>query len=310
MHAKVLGWGHCLPPSVERAGVSRPIAEEPIGPSTLAARAAAAVFDRTGLKNEDVDFIVFATMTPDVSFPGAACYLQDQLGCATVPALDIRAQCAGFLFALQIAWKFIQSGQYRCTLVVGGEVHSSAVDYEWQPEVARLFGDGAGLALLGATNANSSIEAVVTHADGRCHRAFWCEYPASRQHPRRITREDFGLGRHLMQIDRTTLARFGRETLPVVAKEALEQAGRRVAQVDRFFISHVFPEVAREAARTLGVPDDVVTVPSETHGHLGAGALPVAVSECLEAGMVEPGATVCLAASGAGLAWAGAVLRL
>lgn len=310
MHARVLGWGHCLPPSVERLGVSRPIAEEPIGPSTLAARAAVSVFDRTGLKNEDVDFIVFATTTPDVSFPGAACYLQDQLECGTVPALDIRAQCAGFLFALQIAWKFIRSGQYRCALVAGGEVHSSGVDYEWQPDVARLFGDGAGVALLGAANAESSIEAIVTHADGRHHRAFWCEYPASRQHPRRITREDFGLGKHLLQIDRDAVARLGCETLPSVAKEALERAGRRLAQVDRFFLSHVFPEVAWDAARTLGVPDEIVTVPSEVHGHLGAGALPVAVSQCLDAGVVRPGATVCLAASGAGFAWAGAVLQL
>ncbi len=310
MHAKVVSFGHCLPPQVERAGVMRPIAEEPVGPSTLAAEAARVACERAGLTASDFDFIVFATTTPDVTFPGSACYLQSQLECGTVPALDIRAQCAGFLFALAIAEKFVRSGQYRCVLVAGGEVFSSGVDYEWQPDVARLFGDGAGVAVLGPGAGRERIEAVVTHSDGRRYRDFWCEYPASRQHPVRMTREDFGLGKHLPQIHPMRVAEFGREHIPRVVREALDRAGRTASEVDCFFISHVLPEVAEDAARALGLRGDVVTVPSARYGHLGAAALPVAVSDALSSGRVGSGATVCLAACGAGAAWGAAVIRL
>ncbi len=310
MGVKVLAWGHYLPPRLERIGVVRPIAVEPIGPATLAARATSMAFEGSGIRNEDIDLIVFATATPDVTFPGSACFLQDQLCCSTVPGLDIRAQCAGFLFALHVAEKFVRSRQYQCVLVAGGEVHSSLVDYERQPNVARLFGDGAGVAILGPSVNNSGIEAMVTHSDGSWHRAFWCEYPASRQHPRRITREDFCLGKHLPVIDRDAVASFGRECLPRVVREATEQAGRKLGEIDRFFLAHVFPDVALDAARVLGLPADAVSIPSRDYGHLGAAALPVAVSTSLATGALAPGAVVCLAACGSGFAWGAAVLCL
>ncbi|GBD25751.1 3-oxoacyl-[acyl-carrier-protein] synthase 3 [bacterium HR30] len=310
MFAKVLAWGHDLPPTAERVGRLLPIAQEPVGPSTLAARATSMAFERSGLRNEDIDFIIFATTTPDVTFPGSACFLQDQLQCGTVPALDIRAQCAGFLFALHVAERFLRAGQYRCILLAGGEVYSSMVDYERQPDVAQLFGDGAGVVILGPSGNEAGIEAVVTHADGSGHRAFWCEFPASRQHPHRVTREDFGLGRHLPRIDSQVVASFGREHLPHVVREVIERAGRRVSEIDGFVLSHVFPEVAQDAARVLGLPKESVWIPSEDYGHLGAAALPVAVSKLVETGSLGAGAVVCLAACGSGFAWGGAVLRV
>ncbi|MCX8073253.1 MAG: ketoacyl-ACP synthase III [Candidatus Binatia bacterium] len=310
MQARVLAWGHHLPPFVERVGTRRPIAEEPVGPSTLAARAAALAFERSGRTAQDVDFIVFATTTPDVTFPGSACYLQDQLGCGTVPCLDIRAQCAGFIFALDVAEKFLRTGQAQCALVAGGEVYSSGVDYEWQPEVARLFGDGAGVAVLGPAADGSGIEAIVTHSDGRHHRAFWCEYPASRQHPLRITREDFGLGKHLPRLNVDTVAEFGREHLPAVVKEALDRAGCSLSAVDHFVMAHVFPEVAEEAGRRLGLLEGNLTNPAADMGHLGAASLPLAVSRALQEGRLSSGARVCLAACGAGFAWGAALLRV
>lgn len=310
MYAKVLAWGHYLPPLREFVGATRPIAEEPVGPSTLAARASEVAFQRSNVRSQDVDLIVFGTTTPDVTFPGSACFLQEQLGCDTVPALDIRAQCAGFLFALHVAEKFVRTQQYHCVLVAGAEVYSALVDPERQPEVAKLFGDAGGVAILGSSVTEPGVEAVVAHSDGTQYQAFWCEHPASRQHPRRIMREDVGLGRHLPRIDSEAVAAFGRECLPQVVREAIEQAGRRLGEIDRFFLSHVFPEVARDAAQRLGIPLDAADIPSRAHGHLGAAALPVAVSEALAAGMVAPGARVCLAACGSGFAWAGAVLRL
>ena len=145
---KIVGMGHFLPhrrvdnrelekdlclsaAEIERqTGVrSRCYADEGVGPSDLACEAAKIALDEAGLTSRDVEFVVFATMTPDVTFPGAGCYLQDKLGCGTVGALDLRAQCCGFLFALEVAEQFVGAGKYRRILVAAAEVHSSGLDF-------------------------------------------------------------------------------------------------------------------------------------------------------------------------------------
>ncbi len=308
MSSRIVAAGHFLPPIEERAGVRRPIATEPVGPSWLAARASEQAFQRAGLTSKDVDCIVFATMTPDVTFPGSACYLQNELDCDTVPALDVRSQCTGFLVALNIGHHFVQSEQYRCVLVAGAEVHSSGLEYERYPEVARLFGDGAGVVLLGP--GAGAVRCVLLHADGRHHRKFWCEYPASRQHPVRMTREDFGLDRHFPRLDFGAVASFARERLPEVVQAAISKAGWRRAEVNAVVFGHIFPEVARDCALKLGLSTEQTLIPAEEHGHLTAAALPVALSEAIGAGRLGSGAKVILAACGAGFAWGAAAVEL
>lgn len=310
MRTTVLGLGHHLPAEVDAAGVRRPIAVEPVGPSTLAVPAARDALGRAQLSEKMVDFIVFATMTPDVTFPGAGCYFQDQMGCRTVGALDIRAQCAGFLFGLVIADQFIQAGVYERVVVVGAEVHSSGLDYQSEPgaQIARLYGDGAGVAVLG--RGERGILGSAVHTDGRHHRRFWCEYPASRQHPVRMTVDDLAKGRHFLAVDFDAVRQFGEESLPAVIREALDAAGTAAAAVDRYFIAHLLPEVAEAAAARLAIARTRVSIPASHHGHLTAAALPVALSEEVAAGSLGPGATVCLAAAGAGFAWGATVLTL
>src|SRR6266852_2340470 len=129
MGAVILGLGHHLPTAVECLGGRRPITVKPVGPSTLAVKAAAGALAQAGLSVDAVQFIIFATMTPDVTFPGAGCFFQDQMGCGTVGALDLRAQCAGFVFGLVIADQFIRAGVYDRVLLAGAEVHSAGLDY-------------------------------------------------------------------------------------------------------------------------------------------------------------------------------------
>lgn len=310
MQSAVVGWGHYLPPEVERAGVRRPIEEEPAGASTLAARAVPQALRRAQCAIEAIDFIVFATWTPDVTFPGSGCYLQPQIGAGTVGALDIRAQCAGFLFGLGIADQFVRTGTYQRVLVVGAEVHSAGLDYsERGASVARLFGDGAGVAIAGPTAA-PGLRSLVTHTDGSRHREFWCEYPASRHHPVRMTIEEFRAGKHFPSLDADAVRQFGNQALPAVIGEALQKSDLRAEQIDHFYLAHVFPDVAETTARQLGIDTDRWTAPAAQYGHLSAAALPVAVSTALEDGKIATGATVCLAACGAGFAWAAAVLTL
>jgi len=311
MRTAILGLGHHLPPEVETVGVCRPIATEPVGPSTLAVPAANQALAQAGLSAEMIDFIVFATMTPDVTFPGAGCFFQDQMGCGTAGALDIRAQCAGFVFGLVIADQFVQAGVYERILVIGAEVHSSGLDYsEHGAAIAALYGDGAGVAVVGKGDGTRGLRGAAIHTDGRHYERFWCEYPASRQHPMRMTAENFREGRHFITMDVDAVRCFGEESLPAVMAEALQAADLSPQQIDRFIISHVLLEVAETAGSRLGVTPSRLNIPAARHGHLTAAALPTALSEEIAAGTLGPGDTVCLAASGAGFAWGAAVVTL
>ncbi|HVM96716.1 MAG TPA: 3-oxoacyl-[acyl-carrier-protein] synthase III C-terminal domain-containing protein [Candidatus Acidoferrales bacterium] len=311
MGTTFLGVGHHLPEFVDRVGVRRPIAVEPGGPSHLAAKAAASAFERAGSTAADVDFIVFATMTPDVTFPGSGCYLQDHLGCDTVGALDIRAQCAGFVFGLVIADRFLRAGVYRNILLAGAEVHSSGLDYsERGAAVAALYGDGAGVALVGPGADGKGVRGSSIHSDGRFHKQFWCEYPASYQHPVRVTVDDLHAAKHFTTLDFESVRRFGADKLPQVIGEALQEAKLKPEGVDRYIIGHIFPDVAESAAKALGITSSRVDVPASRYGHLTAAAIPVALSEEIAGGKLGSGATVCLAACGAGFTWGAAVVTL
>jgi 3-oxoacyl-[acyl-carrier-protein] synthase-3 len=312
MTTAILGLGHYLPPQVERLGVLRPIAVDPGGPSVLGAMAAPAALAGAGLTAHDLDFIIFATMTPDVTFPGSGCYFQDRMECDTIGALDLRAQCAGFVFGLVIADRFIRSGTYRHIILVGAEVHSAGLDYsDGGAGIARLYGDGAGVTVLGAArNDVAGLRAAAIHSDGREHRRFWCEFPASRQHPVRVSIDNFRQGLHFPKVDFEAVREFGERSLLGVIEEVLTAAGIGAERVDRFVIGHLLPEVAESVGRRLGVPPSRLNVPAAKHGHLTAAALPVALSEEVASGSLDAGATVCLAASGAGYCWGAAVVAL
>lgn len=310
MPTALLGLAHHLPPDQAVGAVRRPIATDPVGPSDLALAPAQAALAQAGLTVADIDLIVFATMTPDVTFPGAACYFQHKLGAGTTAAVDVRGQCAGFLSGLLLADAYLSAGVYRRVLLAAGEVHSSLVDPSPAGlPIAELYADGAAVAILGAGD-GAGLESIVCHADGRHLERFWIEYPSSRQHPLRITVEDLRAGKHYPRIDREHVAEFALEQLPAVVREALAGAGVEAAAVDAFVISHVLPGIATRAAAALGLPPERVIDAGAAHGHLTAATLPVALSEALASGRLTRGARVCLAACGAGYAWGAAVLRL
>ena len=310
MPTALLGLAHHLPSEQPVGTVRRPIAVDPGGPSDLALPAAAAALAQAQLEPSAVEFLIFATQTPDVTFPGAACYLQDKLALGTVGALDVRGQCAGFLMGLMIADSYLRAGIYRNVLLAAGEVHSAGLDYSERGEsVARLYGDGAAVSVVGE-RAGSGIDSVVCHADGQHYERFWVEYPSSRQHPLRITVEDMRAGKHFPRIDAEHVEAFGVEQLPAVVREALTLADASVEQIDCFILSHVLPRVVERSAAALEIPAARWIAAGQEHGHLSAAALPVALSEARASGRLAPGARVCLAACGAGYASGAAVLTV
>jgi 3-oxoacyl-[acyl-carrier-protein] synthase-3 len=311
MTTGILSLAHHLPPEQEIVGVRRPIVEEPVGPSALVLGPTRDALARAGLTEGEIEFIIFATMTPDVTFPGAACFLQHQLQCGTIGALDIRAQCAGFLFGLMVADGFLRAGKYERILLAAAEVHSSGLDYtERGARVAALYGDGAAAVVLGRDGEGRGLQAVVCHTDGRLYDRFWCEYPASRHHPVRVEVEQFRAGRHFPTLDFDVVAGFGREHLPAVVREVLARASARADEVDFYLLSHILPEVVESSAATLGIPASKLIDAGRRHGHLTAATLPLALSEARSEGRIGDGARVCLAACGAGFAWGAALLTL
>ena len=310
MTTSILGLGHELPPAKRVGGAMRPTVVAPCGPSDLALAATKSAFAEAGWTAESVEFIVFATMTPDVSFPGAGCFLQDKLGGDTVGALDVRGQCAGYLVGLAVANDLIATGKYERILLAGAEVHSSGLDESAAGlAVSELYGDGGSVTALGREGGMARLLAVDCGADGRHHQRFWCEFPASRRYPTRITLEDLEAGLHFIRIDREHVAAFGREKLPQVIRHGVDRANVAIDDVDLFVVSHIFADVAGDAARALGLAPDRVLVASREHGHLTAAALPVALDLARASGRVGRGAKVCLAACGAGYAWGSALLE-
>jgi 3-oxoacyl-[acyl-carrier-protein] synthase III len=310
MPTAIRGLAHSLPPVQSIGPVRRPIFSERGGPSDLALEPARQALADAGLEAEAVEFLIFATMTPDVTFPGSACYFQNKFGLGTIGALDVRGQCAGFLVGLSIADSYLRAGIYRNVMLATGEVHSSGLDYSERGEaVARLYGDGAAVTILGERD-GAGLESVVCHSDGRHHERFWVEYPSSRQHPLRITVDDLRAGKHFPSLDVAHVEAFGVEQLPAVVREAVAAAGTALERVDCCILSHVLPNVVERSAAVLGVRSDRLLDAGQTHGHLTAASLPVALSEARAAGRLDRGARVCLAACGAGYAWGAAVLTL
>ncbi|MGH7822325.1 MAG: 3-oxoacyl-ACP synthase III family protein, partial [Candidatus Binatia bacterium] len=231
-----------------RSGVERRYyARAGEGPSDLARIAAEAALVEARCAAGEVDFLIFATMTPDVTFPGSGCYLQDKLGCGTIGALDLRAQCCGFLFALDVADQFLRAGAYRRILLAAGDVHSSGLDFSPRgAEVTPLFGDGAAAVVLGAEG--EGVLATVLHTDASSFERFWCEFPSSRRRPVRFLPEDLEAGNHFPRVDAESVRSDGRRQIREAVEEVLERAGIGPESVKRFFFQHVFRDVAAQAA--------------------------------------------------------------
>ena len=292
-----------------RTGVrSRHYAEQGIGPSDLACRAAKIALAEAGLTSQDVEFLIFATMTPDVAFPGSGCYLQEKLGCGTIGALDLRAQCCGFLFALEVADQFVRAGKYRRVLVAAAEVHSSGLDFSPSgAEVTPLFGDGGATVLLDGEGEGLLASAI--HTDATRFEQFWCEFPTSRRPPARFLSADLPLGRHYPHLDAASVRHDGAVHIRAAIEEVLSNSGIQKQRVTRFFVQHVFRDAAFAALDALGVLDRA-TVGGEEEGHVAAASLPIALCRARERDQVNSGDIVCLATAGAGMNRAAALLRL
>lgn len=281
--------------------------------SFLGFKAAEKAIKNAGLTAEDIDYIIFATLSPDYYFPGCGVLIQEMLGCRTVGALDIRNQCSGFVYAMSVADAFIKAGGYKNILVIGADVHSFGLDFSDEGRgVSVIFGDGAGAIVLSASNNENAgnILSVNMHSEGKYAGELAVKFPGTKygwsdrllSEPEVLTKKEIYPYMNGNFVFKHAVTRF-----PETIKEALDKAGKTVQDLDMLIPHQANIRIAQYVQQLLGLPDEKVFVNIQKYGNTTAASIPIALCEAVEQGRIKRGDLVCLSAFGSGFTW-GSVL--
>ena len=295
----------------QRTGiVERRYAQEGVFCSDLALEATHRALENAEMKVEELDFIILATLSPDHHFPGTACYLQEKLGVPEVGCLDIRNQCSGFIYSLTVADAFVRIGMYNRVLVVGSEVHSSALSYTREGrDVTVLFGDGAGAVIVGPSDdPERGILSSHLHADGRYADALKLDVWDISKKPY-ITPETIEEGHIWPKMRGREVFRVAVTKMPEVIEEALRFNGLSIDRIKLFIPHQANLRINQFSAAKLGVPEEKFFSNIHKYGNTTAGSIPIALGEALEQGAFGEGDYIVLVAFGAGFTWGATVIR-
>jgi 3-oxoacyl-[acyl-carrier-protein] synthase III len=276
----------------------------------MALRATQAALDMAGLAAGDLDAIVYATSSPDHFAPGNGVYLQRLLQISTIPALDVRAQCSGFIYALSVADAWIRTGQFRRVLVVGSEIQSTGLEVSSAGRhVAVIFADGAGAVVLGAADPDDGgILAFDLHSQGEHAEKLWVDSPGSMYHPR-VSREQMEEGRQYLQMDGREVFRHAVARMPESVRAVLSSSGLKVENISLLLAHQANLRIAEVMQKDLGLRDDQVYNNIMWYGNTTAATIPIALDECVRGGRLKRGDLVVMTAFGSGFMWGSAAVR-
>jgi 3-oxoacyl-[acyl-carrier-protein] synthase-3 len=277
----------------------------------MATKASQRALDHAGVDAKDIDLIIYATLSPDYVFPGSGVLLQRELGCRNIAALDIRAQCSGFVYALSIADQYIKTGMYENILIAGSEIHSTGLDYsDHGRHVAVIFGDGAGAAVVSATDdPNRGILSTHMHSQGE-HAEQLAVLDPGFSKVDRITPEMMEPGGGIYPVMngqfvfKNAVVRFQE-----VIQEALEQNNYKSEDIDILIPHQANLRISQFIQKKMGLRDDQVHNNIQKYGNTTAASIPICLCEAHQEGKVKEGDLVCLAAFGSGFTWASALIR-
>ena len=250
---------------VQRTGIEQRywVPEEGgVGVSDLGLEASKIAMSRAGWEPGDIDLIIFATLSPDINFPGSGCLLAHKLGLTTTPALDIRQQCTGFLYGMATADAYIRSSLAKRILLVGAEVHSTGLDLSTQGrDVTVIFGDGAAAVCVEGVETSEPVGVLSSklHAQGEYAESLWVEAPASRLWPR-IDQQMMADRRHYPEMDGKAIFKMALRRLPQVTQEVLAQAGLKLEDIDFVEVNEAFAVVTLAFNKVLHIDVDKVNV--------------------------------------------------
>ncbi|MCG6912215.1 MAG: ketoacyl-ACP synthase III [Deltaproteobacteria bacterium] len=282
-----------------------------VGASDLGLEASKIAIERAGWAPEEIDLIIFATLSPDIFFPGSGCLLQAKLGLETTPALDIRQQCTGFLYGLTTADAYIRSGLAEKILFVGAEVHSTGLDISTAGrDVSVIFGDGAAAVCFEAGEGEESVGVLSSalHAQGELARSLMVEAPASREMPR-INEKMLAERRHYPSMDGKTIFKNALKRLPEVTNEALAKAGLALDDIDLFIPHQANLRINQFYQQSMKIPEGKVYNNIERYGNTTAATIPLALDEVIEKGMITSGSTLMFLGLGSGVTWGACIYR-
>jgi 3-oxoacyl-[acyl-carrier-protein] synthase-3 len=329
-YSKIVGLGHHVPETVitneylstiidtndewivERTGIHERRFIDPAVDTVanMSAKATRMALEKAGLTEKDIEFIVFATITPDYFFPGSGVLLQRELGLEGIAALDIRNACSGFIYALSVADQFIRTGMYKTVLVVGAEIQSTALDLTTRGRnTAVIFGDGAGAVIL-RSDEKPGILSTHLHSDGRFAEELYVKDPGSsrprsERQPEQITdTSTFKVYMNGNQVFKHAIVRF----LEVI-REALDANGLGQQDIDLLVPHQANLRISQYIQQKLGLPDDRVYNNIMRYGNTTAASIPIALSEAASEGRIKENNVICLAAFGSGFTWASALIR-
>jgi len=298
--------------------------------SGMGVKAAKIAIERAGISKEDIDFIIFATLSPDYYFPGCGVLLQRELGITKteIGALDIRNQCSGFIYGLSVADQFIKTGKYKNILLVGAEMHSMGLDFSTRGRgVTVIFGDGAGAAILQPTEEEGvGVLTTKIHSDGTHAEQLAMINPGAHggyhvEDPSVFGYEDEPYGKSFVspvmldeamlypQMDGQLVFKHAVVKFQEVIHEALSEIGASPADIDMLVPHQANLRISQFIQKKLGLRDDQVWSNIQKYGNTTAASIPIALTEAWEAGAIKKGDLVCLAAFGSGFTWGSALIR-
>ncbi|MCC6903686.1 MAG: ketoacyl-ACP synthase III [Polyangiaceae bacterium] len=292
----------------ERTGIKeRRIAAEGEAASDMAVQAARRALEAAGLTPADLDMIIVGTISADMPLPACAAFVQQKLGCPGIPAFDVAAACAGFVYAMSIGDQFIRSGAHRNVLVIGVELLSRVLNWKDRATCV-LFGDGAGAAVLtpagddGRGVLSTRLYTDATLAESLCIPAGGSKEP--------LTAAGIEEARDKVHMVGGDIFKVAVRNLTSASREALEVAGLEPKAVDWVVPHQANMRIITQVAQRLDIPLDRFVLNIERYGNTSSASIPIALDEGVRDGRIQPGNTVLMCALGAGISWASALCRM
>ncbi len=329
--SRIIGAGHYVPENIvtnkdleklmnttdewitERTGIKerRYFTEGKDTTSLMGFKAAEKAIQHAGIEKNEIDMIVFATLSPDYYFPGCGVLLQKELGLPNIAALDVRNQCSGFIYGLSVADQFIKTGMYRTVLVVGSETQSNFVEYsDRHRHIAVIFGDGAGAVILQRSEEKQKgILSTHLYSDGNLAEELYCPHPGTRL-KNRITPEMITDGSLLAHMNGNLVFKHAVNRFEECISTALTHNQYTITDLDLLIPHQANLRIADFIARKFQLPDEKVFNNIQKYGNTTAASIPIALSEAWAEGRVKENTLVCMAAFGSGFTWASALIRM
>ncbi|QXM05886.1 beta-ketoacyl-ACP synthase III [Crassaminicella indica] len=291
---------------VKRTGIEqRHIADENTATSDLATKAALRALEDAGVLPEEIDLIIVATVTPDMSLPATACIVQKNIGAMNAAAFDLEAACSGFLYGMTVGQQFIATGMYDKILVIGAETLSKIVDWT-DRGTCILFGDGAGAVVLGPTEDGMGILSMTMGADGEGGKFLFTPAGGSRM-PASVDTVKEKL--HYLKMDGSEVFKFAVRIMGKAAKEVIEKSGNNIEDIDYLVPHQANIRIVNSAAKKLKLDMEKVYVNLDKIANTSAASVPIALDEAVKMGKIKKGDLVVMVGFGGGLTWGASAIR-